>query len=131
MWMLSVAMAMRNTGAIELMMCTGKPAPISSPMLQMIAVMATAIMARDSDRLRNMIWMAMNMIMPAMGEKMPIRLNISAPEGARAPGDVVAFRSAFPGDDGADPAGDLGAVGALLQRHVDGGRLAVRRDDAI
>ena len=86
MWMLSVAMAIRNTGAIELMMCTGKPAPISRPMLQMIAAIATAIMARESARLRNMSWMATNMIMPAIGEKMPISLNISAPKVSRATG---------------------------------------------
>ncbi len=41
-----------------------------SPMVQTMAVMATNIMDMDSARLRNMSWMAMNMIMPAMGENL-------------------------------------------------------------
>ena len=79
-------MAIRNTGAIELMMCTGKPAPIRRPMLQMMATIETAIMAADSARLRNMSWIAANMIMPAMGENIAISLNISAPKVSRATG---------------------------------------------
>ena len=82
--MLSVAMAIRNTGAIELDM--HRLAPISRPMLQMIATMETPIMAADSARLRNIYWIAANMIMPAMGEKIAISLNISAPKVSRATG---------------------------------------------
>ena len=84
--MLSVAMAMRNTGAMELMMCTGKPRPINRPMLHRIATIETPIMAADSARLRNMNWIAANMMPPAMGEKIAISLNISAPKVSRATG---------------------------------------------
>ena len=55
MWMLSVAMAMRKTGAMELMMCTGNPRPMRSPMLQTMLIIAAPIMHMASGTLLNMI----------------------------------------------------------------------------
>ena len=103
-------------------------------MLQMMATIETPIIAAESARLRNMSWIAANMIMPAIGENMRHQLEHLGAEGVarhRIAGDVVALRPFLLGDDGADFFGDLGAVGALFQRHINGGGLAVLRDDAV
>ena len=49
----------------------------------------------------------------------------------RVAGDVVALRPVLIGHDLADIGGDYGAIGALLQRHIDGRGLAVLRDHAV
>lgn len=54
MWMLSVAMAIKNTGAIELMMWMGNPSPIRRPMLQRMAIMASIMSAMERNRSPNM-----------------------------------------------------------------------------
>ena len=86
MWTLSVLMAIRNTGLMELMMWIGMPSPIVPPMAQIIAIMATPMLDITSVRLRNISHSATNMTIPASGEKSPICLNISAPKVSRATG---------------------------------------------
>src|SRR4030042_6838043 len=86
MWTGSVAIAIRNTGLIELIMWTGYPNPIRSPMLQMMLIMATAMLATINGTLRNINQRATAMTIPAMGEKRPIWRNIYAPNVSRAIG---------------------------------------------
>ena len=84
--MLSVAMAMRKTGAIELMTWTGNPRPIRRPMLHIMLIIATIIIDMARERFLNMRYMAANMIIPAIGENIPISLNMTAPNVSLATG---------------------------------------------
>src|SRR3989338_4483951 len=78
-WTASVAIAIRKTGLIELMIWTGQPRPIKPPMLQMMLIMATAILATITVTLRNINQRAIHITIPAIGEKMAIWRNISVP----------------------------------------------------
>ena len=86
-------MGMRKMGIIELMMWTGKPIPMSSPIVAMTVAMATIMGEVMSAKLRKNTHSMKNTTSPAIGAATPIWMNISMPNVSSATGSPVMWRS--------------------------------------
>ncbi len=97
-------------------------------MLQTMLIMASIMSVIERKRSLNMRYLTNSMIMPAIGAKTAMSLNISAPNvsrGNRIAGYVILLVSLFFLDDLAYPVRNLLAVRPFFKGHVDCCRLSV------